>query len=533
MRRLPHSDPAHAEGPEVKALLFALLVALPVAAAPVRVLVAIGDNLGDPEDAPLRWADADAQRVVQLFTDIGDVASERAIAVLNQPAGVVRERLAEALGRVKELAAAGNDVVFVVYVSAHAKDGQLHLAGTRLPLSELRALTQTADASLRLVVVDACDSGIIARAKGGTPAPEYEVHLEAPTVKGSVFLTSSASAEASQEWESLEGSLFTHYLLTGLRGDADVDHDGKVSLSEAYAYTWRRTVSAAVGSGQHPAFDVDLSGSGDLALAMPANARTAIVFPSEVWGRFTISSQPRPDVVSEIEKTPGQALRLAVPPGRYLVRKHLGAQVGLLSIDLPYGGERVVVESKMERRHFTEVAFKGGYVELRPNALTFALSYETEQLQGNGGRPRATLSYRYTWDTDWLGANVGAGFMASHAQMMTTRETQWAVGASGGYRFLTRALVPFIGGVLEARLLHQSYIRDYESTIETVFNVPPVPSRDTLGIAVGAVAGLEVELGERWFLSGSAQDLARWLPAENQGQWSVGVSGQLAAGVRF
>jgi hypothetical protein len=510
-----------------------LLLALPAAAAPVRVLVAVGDNLGDPEDAPLRWAEADAQRVVQVFVDIGDVAPERSLVVLGQGASVVRERLSEAVGRVRELAAQGNEIVFVVYLSAHAKDGELHLKGTRLKLTEVRELIEGAGAQLALVVVDACDSGAIARSKGGAPAPEYEVKLEAPTVKGEVFLTSSGPAEASQEWESLQGSLFTHYLLTGLRGDADTDADGKVSLAEAYAYTWRRTVSTAARAGQHPSFDVDLSGSGDVTLAMPMNARSAIVFPPGVKGRFTVVSQPRPDVVSEVDKVEGRPLRLAVPPGRYLVRKHLGAEVGLVSFELPYGGERVLDESQMEHRHFSEVALKGGYVELRPHAVTVQGAFENEQLSGNGGRWRAGAGYRYTWDTYWLQAAVGAGYRVSAAQQLTTRETQVGLTLMFGYRFLAHTVVPFAGLLGEARLLHQTYVRENEAQLEAAFNVGPVHPRDTLGFAAGLVGGVEVPLAERWFVSGSAAVTGRWLPAENQLPWTLGVEGVVSVGARW
>ena len=55
-----------------------------------------------------------------------------------------------------------------------------------------------------------------------------------------------------------------------------------------------------------------------------------------------VASQPRSDVVAEVDKQPGRPLRLAVPPGRYLVRKRAGASTGQLEVELPYGGERPV-----------------------------------------------------------------------------------------------------------------------------------------------------------------------------------------------
>src|SRR5215469_9815348 len=159
-------------------LSIALLAASPCAAATIRLLVSIGNNFGDPEDEPLQYASTDAARVRNLFVDIGHISSDRAYLLADQTAAVVRMRLAEIAGRVAELSAAGNDVVLIIYVSAHAKAGELHLHGTRLPLSELRDFASGTRARVRILVVDSCDSGAIARQKGGFPGQEYKVAFE-------------------------------------------------------------------------------------------------------------------------------------------------------------------------------------------------------------------------------------------------------------------------------------------------------------------------------------------------------------------
>lgn len=40
-------------------------------------------------------------------------------------------------------------------------------------------------------------------------------------------------------------------------------------------------------------------------------------------------------MVAEVEKVAGRPLRLAVPPGRYLLRKRAEASTGLLELELP------------------------------------------------------------------------------------------------------------------------------------------------------------------------------------------------------
>lgn len=503
------------------------------AAEPVRVLVAIGNDLGDPSDAPLSWAEADAQRVASLFTDFGDVAPQRAKVLLGQRADAVREAFAEARGRVDELVAEGHDVVLLVYVSAHARAGVLHLGGTHLPLDDVRRFLETSKARLKLGVVDACDSGVLARRKGGAPGPDFEVGLTAGDVRGLALITSSGPAEASQEWASLKGSLFTHHLLTGLRGDADADADGQVTLAEVYAYAFRRTVQGAARSGQHPAFDLDVSGTGELVLAAPGRGRSAVVLPAAAEGHFVVSSQPRPDVVAEVHKQAGRPLRLAVPPGRYLVQKRLGLRVGLATLELPFGGERTVDEAALEVRGFGEVAQKGGYLEVRPWALLVVGALQDEQLDGTGAEWRAGLGVRRGLGAWWVGGALVTSHRRFRGQQLTVAETSGALRAEGGYRFLEWPVVPLVGLTVEGRVLHQQATRDDEQLLQQLYGTGPLPAATTFGFSVGPLVGAEVALGQRFFAQGRVAPLLRWLPADGQPAIGFGIEGALAVGVRF
>lgn len=513
-------------------LCFALL-ASQGRAAEVRLLLSIGNDVGDPTDEPLEHAERDAERVAALFIDIGQVAAPRAAVVLGQSAPVVRERLAETLGRVKELTAAGDEVSLFVFVSAHGKDGAFHLKGTHLAMAELRAFVDASGARFKVVVVDACESGAITRAKGGRAVPEFAVNLEPQSVKGSVYLSSSGPAEASQEFASLKGSLFTHHWLTGLRGDADVDGDGKVSLGESYSYTFRRTVAGAAQAGQHPTFDIDAAGAGDIVLARPGVARSAIVFPADVEGSFVLMSQPRPDVVAEVHKVRGRALRLAVTPGRYVLRKRLGMRVGLVTFELPFGGERTLDERELTELHFAEVVAKGAGFEQRPLGVFLEGAVESEQLTGSGPRWRGGVGLRGTVGALWLsGALRLTGAQVANARL-TTGELQGSLRLSGGWRFLQWPVIPFVGVLLDGRVLSQRYERVEEARIEQVFGVGPIPGRQTFGVSAGAALGLEVPLGERLFASAEVDGLVRWLRADAQPSVSAGLEGRLALGVRF
>jgi len=67
----------------------------------------------------------------------------------------------------------------------------------------------------------------------------------------------------SIELSALGHGLFTYYLVQGLRGAADANNDGIVSLQELYAYLEREVGqrSRAVGGNQHPMMKGEVEGS--------------------------------------------------------------------------------------------------------------------------------------------------------------------------------------------------------------------------------------------------------------------------------
>jgi hypothetical protein len=512
----------------------ALLLALEASAAePVRVLVSIGNDLGDPQDAPLAWAEADAQRVASLFVDLGDVAPERAVVVLGQRAEVLREKLAEVRGRVEELSAEGREVMLLIYYSGHARGGELHLAGTHFPISAVRSFLEASAARLKLAILDACDSGVIARKKGGAPGPEFDVALSAGAVRGLALLTSSGPAEASQELSTLKGGLFTHHLLTGLRGDADADGDGTVTLAEVYGYTFRRTVEGAARGGQHPTFDLDLAGSGEWTLAAPKRARSTIVFTPDAEGTFVISSQPRPDVVAEVEKVRGKALRLAVPPGRYLVQKRLGLKVGLATLELPFGGQGTVDERNLELRGFGEVALKGGMLDIRPWAVLAFGALGSESLAATGVDWNTGVGVRRGIDAFWVGTSLSGSHRQWRGVGLTVFENGGTWRVDAGYRVLQWPVVPLFGVAVDLRLINQQRVRDEEALILHVHQSGPLRSLWTMGVAGGPLLGAEVSFGTRFFAQARVVGLVRYLPSVEQPPVTVGVEGALALGARF
>src|SRR5439155_13901499 len=121
-------------------------------------------------------------------------------------------------------------------------------------------------------------SGQFARIKGVETTADFSFNsVSRLTTKGIAVMASSTAQELSQESDELKGSYFTHHLITALRGAADSDGDGRVSLDEAYRYAYRRTLASTattqVGS-QHVTLETDLAGQGEVPVTYPADAKS-------------------------------------------------------------------------------------------------------------------------------------------------------------------------------------------------------------------------------------------------------------------
>ncbi|HUJ25133.1 MAG TPA: caspase family protein [Myxococcales bacterium] len=310
------------------ALCLAVFVAAP-AYAEHRFALVVGDKSGGAGTRPLRYAERDARRIFGILTRLGGVAESDARLLTDASADDVRTALAGLGAKAQAAHAAGEATVLFVYYSGHAKDGDLRLGDTRLPLSELREQLQKSPADVRIGLFDSCQSGAIMRSKGVRPAPAFDVQQAqqaATRPHGLVLIASSSADEESQESDDIGASFFTHYLASGLLGDADASGDGKVTLAEAYAYAYERTVGETAGAragAQHPVYQYDLGGAGDVVLTELSPARGALVFPAADEGLYVVLDSSR-RAVAEVAKPRGSQRRLALQSGDYVVKKRDG-----------------------------------------------------------------------------------------------------------------------------------------------------------------------------------------------------------------
>jgi len=332
-----------------------------------RYAVVIGNNQGAADEVPLRWAEDDAAKIARVLRDLGGFRAENLLLLRGERADAIRRALIATNDRIRTRPGAGGRAMLLVYYSGHADAAAMHLGASTLEHGELRQLVRGSAAAMRLMIVDACRSGALTRVKGGRDAPPFAITLDAASggaSEGAVFLTSSAVNEDAQESDEIKGSFFTHALASALMGAGDADGDGRVLLEEAYRYAYDSTLRASsrtLAGTQHPTFQYDLRGQGQIVLAtLDAGGRDrgVLTFPAD-RGYLVMQGDRSDAVVAEIGPH-DRTRRLSVRPDRYFVR---GRGPGYLlegSVALAAGEARVVEDRDLERLEYARLVRKGG-----------------------------------------------------------------------------------------------------------------------------------------------------------------------------
>ncbi|UCG06602.1 MAG: caspase family protein [Desulfobacterales bacterium] len=234
------------------------------------VVIGINDY---PHAPKLKYAVNDARAFYRHLVDYIQIPADNVTLLLDKDASLTQLR--SALGTYLKNKAGKEDMV-IIYFAGHgatekdvlSPDGDglekyllpydadpKDLYASALPMREVSHIFYRIQSERLIFIADSCYSG----ASGGRTirvsgirANISDAFLERIAVgKGTIIMTASGANEVSAEDENLQHGVFTYYLLEGLKGPADADNDGLITVDEAYRYV-STNVPRATGQEQHP-----------------------------------------------------------------------------------------------------------------------------------------------------------------------------------------------------------------------------------------------------------------------------------------
>ena len=472
-------------------LVLAVLVSSPARALPEHTwVVAIGHDQGAPHEVGLLFAEQDARAFADVLRQHGGVSSRRTMLLLGDDAASVRRALQDVNASIRAQAGAGHPTALVVFYSGHADATALHLGGTELPLEELKTLVTGSPAGVRLLVLDACRSGAVTRVKGVNATESFDISLRNNiATEGLAILTSSAAGESSQESDELRGSFFTHHLMNALRGAADHDDDGKVTLTEAYGYAYTQTLrsSGQTVALQHPTYSWEVKGRGELVLSTPAATQGRM-------GRLRLGSSSLylilegrrgGTVVAEVSPQ-GNRRELSLPAGHYFVQQRSTEEYREYQVSLAAGAVADVASLPFETVRYDRLVRRRGGEKRYTHHVSLLGGAQGEMLAGDGTAPQLRVGYGL--DFDWGSVGVRLRGMRSQGSGLDglLQRTHDEVGLGLTLqRFVDLEHVSLAFGLFAEGVYHrQGFDTDRVS-----------PDRHALGAAFGGILSVERYLG--------------------------------------
>ena len=134
-----------------------------------------------------------------------------------------------------------NDVV-IVYLSGHGLEGSYIPSdfdgfNNNLPYSDILRIIDASAAKHKVCIADACYSGSMYASKHINYQGFESYYSQFSSLSGgTAFLTSSKSEEVSLEYSGLRHGVFSHFLIEGLKGNADSNNNNVVTINELFKY---------------------------------------------------------------------------------------------------------------------------------------------------------------------------------------------------------------------------------------------------------------------------------------------------------
>ncbi len=231
-----------------------------VAAKQVKVWAVVVGVASYSHMPPLQYTDDDAYRMYAfLKSPEGGALKDDQIKILVD-GDATKDKILFAMDEIFRNAGP-NDLV-LMYYSGHG------LKGSFLPIDfdglnnkllhkEISGILNRSKAKYKLFIADACHSGSMFNEKGtiDNTLKSYYSSL-ANAAPGTALILSSKSGETSLESSGLRQGVFSHFLLRGLKGEADTDYNNIVNVQELYEYI-SKNVKVYTAQQQSPVIQGD------------------------------------------------------------------------------------------------------------------------------------------------------------------------------------------------------------------------------------------------------------------------------------
>ena len=205
----------------------------------------------DPGLAQLTAPGKDAEDFARVLQSQDICAFDNVNILLNEPEYVVRGTIEELFDQKKP------DDLIVLYFSGHGvRDelGALYLAVKNTNRFRLRSTAIKSDfikeamdqsrSKRQVLILDCCNSGAFAQGTKAATGVSIGTASAFEAGYGRIILTASDSTQFAWEGDKVigetENSLFTHFLVEGLEGEADLDGNGHITVDELYDYAYEK-----------------------------------------------------------------------------------------------------------------------------------------------------------------------------------------------------------------------------------------------------------------------------------------------------
>jgi WD40 repeat protein len=287
-----------------------------------HALVVSSSRYADPTLQPLTAPTDDADALASVLRDPG-VGGFRVREIIDQPSWVVAEEV-ERFFVERNL----NDVS-LFYFSGHGikdEDGALYFAAmntkrqflrsTAVPSDHMVAAMRRCRSRQQVLLLDCCYAGAFSRAmltKGDERVGVQERF--ATEGAGRVVITASDAMQYAFEGDQLRGeaplSVFTRTLVEGIRtGEADQNHDGRVSLDELYDYVYKRI--GVMNASQTPTTS-NLDKRGEIVIALNPHVTTPEPEAELVETQRPVEAAGRAEPVARAMSPPEDEAEVAAP----------------------------------------------------------------------------------------------------------------------------------------------------------------------------------------------------------------------------